>query len=65
MTRQEVFTQITQAFGLVPGWLEAIPEAQLEEQWGLVSWMGTESSLSSRDKWLAALGASSAIHCHY
>lgn len=65
MTRQEVFDQITEAFGFFPGWLEAIPEAQLEEKWGLVSWMSTDSNLSSRDKWLAALGASSAIHCHY
>ena len=36
MTRQEVFKQITQAFGFVPGWLEAIPEAQLEEPFGLL-----------------------------
>lgn len=31
MTRQEVFDQITQAYGFVPGWLAAIPEAQLGE----------------------------------
>lgn len=37
MIRQEVVDQITQAFGFFPGWLEAIPEAQLEEKWGLVS----------------------------
>ena len=25
---------------------EIFPEEQLEEQWGLVSWMGTDNSLS-------------------
>ena len=44
MRSQEVFNQIKQAFGFVPGWLGAIPEAQLEEQWGLVSWMSTDSN---------------------
>ena len=65
MTRQEILHEISVAYGFVPGWLEAIPEAQLEETWGCVSWMSTDSHLSSREKWLAALGASSAIHCHY
>ena len=65
MTKQEIFDQITEAYGFVPGWLSAIPESQLEEKWGLASWMGIDTSLNSRDKWLAALGASSAIHCHY
>lgn len=65
MTREEVFDQIKQAYGFVPGWLAAIPESQLEETWALASWVNTDSHLTSRDKWLAALGASSAIHCHY
>ncbi len=65
MTRQEILGQISQAFGVIPGWLEAIPESQLEEKWGYVSWFTKDTNLSSREKGLAALGASRAIHCQY
>ncbi len=65
MTRQEILDQISQTLGSVPGWLKAIPEPQLEENWGYVSWLASDSNLSSREKGLAALGASRAIHCRY
>ncbi|MDA2931391.1 hypothetical protein MYX84_15845 [Acidobacteria bacterium AH-259-O06] len=65
MTRQEILDQISQAFGVIPGWLAAIPDPQLEEKWGLVSWLARDSNLGSREKGLAALGASRAIQCRY
>jgi alkylhydroperoxidase/carboxymuconolactone decarboxylase family protein YurZ len=64
-TRQQILGQISQAFGAVPGWLEAIPEPQLEEKWGDVSWFTQDTNLSSREKALVALGASRAIRCQY
>ena len=65
MTRQEILDQITQAFGSVPGWLESLPDAVLEHQWGITSWFLSDSKLSAREKALVAFGAAGAAHCPY
>ncbi|MBI2940495.1 MAG: hypothetical protein HYY04_08665 [Chloroflexi bacterium] len=65
MTREEIFDEITQAFGSVPGWLAGIPDPQLEHQWGMVKWVLSDSALSARDKALVAFGAAAAVHCPY
>jgi hypothetical protein len=64
-TRQELDSQITQTLGGVPGWLESMPDEQLEHLWGMLTWMLGDSKLSARDKALVSFGAASAVHCPY
>ena len=65
MARQEILNQITQTLGGVPGWLDSVPDPQLEHVWGHTLWFLSDSKLSARDKALAAFGAAAAGHCEY
>lgn len=65
MARQDTLDQIRQALGSVPGWLEGLPDPQLEHQWGLIAWVLSDTALSARDKALVAFGAATAVHCPY
>ena len=65
MARQEILDQITQSFGFVPGLLDQMPDAVLEQYWTTLSWVLGDTKLTSRDKALVAFGAASAIHCGY
>ncbi len=64
-SRQDVLKEVTQMFGAVPGWLDSIPDPQLEHQWGLLKWALSDSALTARDKALVAFGAAEAVHCPY
>ena len=65
MARQDVLNEIQQTLGAVPEWLNAIPDPQLEHQWGLIAWLLADTRLSARDKALVAFGAAEAVHCPY
>ena len=65
MQRQEILAQVQQMLGSVPGWIEGLPDPQLEHQWGLITWVLADSQLSARDKALVAYGAATAVHCPY
>jgi len=65
MTRQEILAQARQNFGLVPEWLNTMPDAVLDQYWATLTWMMSDTKLSSREKILVAFGAASAIHCEY
>jgi hypothetical protein len=65
MARQEILDQITQNFGFVPGLMNQMPDAVLEQYWTTLSWVLGDTKLSARDKALVAFGAASAIHCGY
>lgn len=65
MTRQEIYSQIKQTMGSVPGWMEGMPDAVLDQYWTTTKWVMSDTSLSARDKALVAFGAASAIHCTY
>jgi hypothetical protein len=65
MARQDILNEIQQTLGEVPGWLNAIPDPQLEHQWGLIRWLLSDTQLSGRDKALVAFGAAAAVHCPY
>ena len=65
MARQDVLNQIQQTLGAVPGWLDAIPDPQLEHQWGLIAWLLSDTKLAARDKALVAYGAAAGVHCPY
>ena len=65
MARQDVLSQVKQSFGFVPGWMDAMPEAVLEQYWATLSWVLGDTNLAARDKALVAFGAASALHCEY
>lgn len=65
MTKQEIFEQIKQNMGSVPGWLAKMDGEQLEHAWGNQVWFMKDTKLSARDKALVAFGAASANHCPY
>jgi hypothetical protein len=65
MARQEIRDQITQNFGFVPGFMDQMPDAVLEQYWTMLSWVLGDTKLAARDKALVAFGAASAIHCGY
>ncbi len=64
-TRQEILSEIEEAFGFVPGWLSDMPDAVLEQYWTNHVWVCNDSALSGREKTLIAFGAAAAIHCGY
>ncbi len=65
MPKDAILAQITESFGFVPGLMQEMPEAVLEQYWGVLTWVLGDTSLSGRDKALVAFGAASAIHCPY
>jgi hypothetical protein len=65
MTRRQVLAQISKTLGSVPGWLERLPDTQLEHTWGHTAWFLTDSKLTAREKALVAFGAAAAGRCPY
>ena len=64
-SRQQIRDQITKTLGGVPGWLEGMPDPQLEHMWGMLTWVLSDSKLTARDKALVSFGAAAAVHCSY
>jgi hypothetical protein len=62
MNRNEIFGQVEDAFGSVPGWMKDMPDHILDQYWSTLSWVLSDTELSARDKSLVAFGAASAIH---
>jgi alkylhydroperoxidase/carboxymuconolactone decarboxylase family protein YurZ len=64
-SRQEINNEITKSLGIIPDWLNILPDEQLEHIWAMQSWLMKDTSLNARDKTLVAFGAAAAIHCPY
>jgi hypothetical protein len=71
MARQHILDQVEQDFGLVPDFLEQMPDPILEQYSNTLNWVLSDTThsrgatSSGRDKALVAFGAASAIHCTY
>jgi hypothetical protein len=65
MNRQEILDQVKEAYGFVPGFIAAAPDAALEHWWPELGWLQSETALSPREKILVSFGAASAAHCEY
>ncbi len=65
MHRQEILEQVAKTMGVVPGWVNRMPDAQLEYVWAMEEWFFNDSRLTARDKALVAFGAATASHCPY
>ena len=64
-TRQEILSEIEEAFGFVPDWLNDMPDTVLDQYWTNHVWVCSDTALSGRDKSLIAFGAAAATHCGY
>ena len=65
MAGQEILDQVEEAFGSVPGFMDGMPDAVLEQYWSTLGWVLSDTALSGRDKALVAFGAASATRCGY
>ena len=65
MARSDIYSEITEVLGGVPGWLESYPDGQLEHAWSQLKWALGDTRLSAREKALVSFGAASAIQCAY
>jgi hypothetical protein len=65
MMREQILQDVRKTLGAVPDWISSFPDPQLEHMWGMLSWVLSDTALSSREKALVAFGAASAVHCPY
>ncbi|MBE0480031.1 MAG: hypothetical protein IBX68_03525 [Dehalococcoidia bacterium] len=65
MNREEIFRQVKESTGAVPDWLAAFPDSHLEHIWAMISWMSSDSRLTSQEKALIGFGAAASVHCPY
>jgi hypothetical protein len=65
MARQEHLDQVKQMLGSVPGWIDGLPDDQLEHLWPLIVWQLSDTTLTAQQKALVAFGAAGAAHCPY
>ena len=65
MQRKKILEQARESLGLVPGWLEQMPDEALQSFWETLTWLNRRTALTTREKVLVAFGAASAIHCDY
>jgi AhpD family alkylhydroperoxidase len=66
MTRQEVYDEIEQTFGLVPSIFKTIPDSSLEAEWQLYKQAEVEEGpIPNKYRELIGLGIAGATKCHY
>ena len=66
MSRQDTLDQIRTTLGIVPGFLEGMPDMALEQTWGGIrDFLMVDTALPSKTKFLVGLGAAAAIRCQY
>lgn len=64
MTRDELFAEVRHYLGVVPSWLEAMPEHEAGEVWAAIRNLLVEGvGLSARDKALVCLAVGIALDC--
>jgi len=64
--RQETYKEITEALGLVPQWMEQMPEGGLQGFWGMARdfWL-KETKIPNKYKELIGIAVSGATRCKY
>ena len=62
----EIYEEIEQAMGLVPGWLQQMPEGAAAGFWGMARdfWLA-ETAIPNKYKELMGLAVSGATRCKY
>ena len=65
-TRSEVFTEIKETLGLVPSWVQEVPEPSLSPLWAMMrDFYLAESAIPNKYKELIGLAVSGATRCRY
>ncbi len=64
--RQETYKEITEALGLIPQWMEQMPEGGLQGFWGMARdfWL-KETKIPNKFKELIGIAVSGATRCKY
>jgi AhpD family alkylhydroperoxidase len=64
--RQETYKEVTEALGLVPQWMEQMPEGGLQGFWGIARdfWL-KETKIPNKYKELIGIAVSGATRCRY
>jgi AhpD family alkylhydroperoxidase len=64
--RQETYKEVTEALGLVPQWMEQMPEGALQGFWGMARdfWL-KETKIPNKYKELIGIAVSGATRCKY
>src|SRR5215831_18540658 len=64
--RKETYKEITEALGLVPQWLEQMPEGAMQGFWGMARdfWL-KETKIPNKYKELIGVAVSGATRCKY
>ena len=66
MTRQEVYNEMEETFGLVPSWFKTIPDSSLELEWQLFKRIQLEeNAIPNKYRELIGLAVAGATKCHY
>jgi AhpD family alkylhydroperoxidase len=66
MTRQEVYKDIEETLGAVPGFLKALPDSSLETEWTLMKSVQMEpGAVPNKYRELIGIGVAAAIKCRY
>jgi AhpD family alkylhydroperoxidase len=66
MTRQEIYKDIEEMFGLVPGFLKNVPDATLELEWELFKKVQFEDgAIPNKYRELIGLAISAVTKCQY
>jgi AhpD family alkylhydroperoxidase len=65
-TRQEVYSEVNKTLGLVPQWIEQMPEGALQGFWGMARdfWL-SQTKIPNKYKELIGLAVSGATRCRY
>ncbi len=67
MSRQDTLDEIKTTLGIVPGFLEGMPDMALEQTWGSIKdfLMVDTAPPALQDQVFVGLGAATALRCHY
>ena len=66
MTRQEIYKDIEETLGLVPGFLKTLPDSSLELEWGLMKASQMEpGAVPNKYRELIGIGVAAATKCRY
>ncbi len=65
-TREQIYGEIKEIFGLVPGFLKTIPDSTLEHEWELLKKVQIdEGAIPNKYRELIGLGLSAVSKCRY
>ena len=63
---KDVLSEIESTFGIVPGFMDGMPDMVLEHTWAfLKDFLMVDTALSAKNKALIGIGAASTFRCNY